>query len=289
MSSFEVVSEVQMLKRGKEKNMLFLTWNSWLATGHFPVFGEILASQNVQEVFCPGAGLIVFVNTYSYLTMDLENIELVSYSHFKKVKLVGRQETPLVPMQKGKHWNAKYRPKPQVWSLHQDVFKARHCWGNSHNMHVWSISLPMRITFFKDDLDSICYSACHLYHEIPRLKPRKTPKEIVSHKQQNRESQEEEGNRRKTIWGQNLSAAQPEARTEKTEHPGASPQVTKPGTSALTAKSREPSSKTPPNTQKRSWLTLRNCNHSKCQLYVTLSKRHAVEEKKFIFPDPCKK
>lgn len=155
---------------------------------------------------------------------------------------MGRWETPLAPMQKGKHWNAKYQPKPQLWSLHQDVFKARHCWGDFHNVNVWSISLPMRITFFKDDLGSICYSACQLYHEIPRLKPRKTPPRKLSHisNRIERARKKRRTVRRKTIWGKNLSAAQLEAGTEKKGHPGASPQVTKPGTSALTAKPREP-------------------------------------------------
>lgn len=44
--------------------------------------------------------------------------------------------------------------------------------------NVWSISLPRRIAFLKDDLDNTCYSACHLYHEIPRLEPRKPPRKL---------------------------------------------------------------------------------------------------------------
>lgn len=51
----------------------------------------------------------------------------------------------------------------------------------------------MRVTFFKDDLENICYSACHLYHEInPKAGAKKNPKEIVLNKQQNRESQREQ-------------------------------------------------------------------------------------------------
>lgn len=102
----------------------------------------------------------------------------------------------------------------------------------------------MGITFFKDDLDCVCYSACHLYHEIPRLEPRKLPKKLFHHKQQKRGSQEEEGMvRRETIGEKNLSASQLEAMTLKKGHPGASPKSHQPGTSALIAKPREPPSK----------------------------------------------
>lgn len=41
--------------------------------------------------------------------------------------------------------------------------------------NVSSFSLPRRVTFQKDDLDNICKSACHLYHEIQKLEPRKFP------------------------------------------------------------------------------------------------------------------
>lgn len=157
-------------------------------------------------------------------------------------------------MQKGKHWNAKYWPKPQLWSLHRDVFKARHCWGNCHNTNVWSISLPRRTMFFKDDLDNICYSACHLDQEIPKLEPRNPPRKLSHTSSRTESTRKKRGTvRRKTIWGKNLTAAQLEARTEEKGNPGASPQATKPGTSALTARWRESPWKTTPNNQKRSW------------------------------------
>lgn len=74
--------------------------------------GEILASQTAEEVL-PKC-LIDHFHKYTLLSnYILERIELVSYSLLKKEKLVGRWETPLVPMQKGKHWNAKYL-KPQL-------------------------------------------------------------------------------------------------------------------------------------------------------------------------------
>lgn len=174
-----------------------------------------------------------------------------------------RWETPLVPMQKRKHWNAKYRPKPQLWSLHQDVFKARLCWSNLHNMsdashYQWgSRSLRMTWTAFA--------TAYHLYHEIPRLEPRKSPKKLFHHKQQKRGSLEEEGMvRRETIGGKNLSASQLEARTLKKGHSGASPKsqswrhqlwLPDPGS--------HPQS---PNNQKRPWLILSNCPNFKCHL-----------------------
>lgn len=47
---FSNSTEVTQLRWGKEKNMLFLTWNPWLTTSHLQVFGKILASQTVQEV-----------------------------------------------------------------------------------------------------------------------------------------------------------------------------------------------------------------------------------------------
>lgn len=145
----------------------------------------------------------------------LESTELVSQSLLKKGKLEGRWETPLVPMQKGKHWNAKYQPKPQLWSLHRDVFKARHCWGNVHTISVWGISLPVRIMFCKDDWDNICYSACHLYHGIPRLEPRKPPRKLSHTFSTIERAKKERGRvRRKTIWGKNLSAAQLGAMSE---------------------------------------------------------------------------
>lgn len=39
------------------------------------------------------------------------------------------------------------------------------------NTNVSSFSLPLRVTFLKDDLDNACKSACHLYHELQRLEP----------------------------------------------------------------------------------------------------------------------
>lgn len=63
----------------------------------------------------------------------------------------------------------------------------------------------MGITFFKDDLDNICYSACHLYYKIPKSEPRKPPRKL-SHTSSRRDSQEEETVQRKTIGGKNLSA-----------------------------------------------------------------------------------
>lgn len=170
-------------------------------------------------------------------------------------------------MQKQKHWNAKYQRKPQLWSLHGDMFKARHGWGNFHNISVWGISLPMRIMFFKDDWDHICYSACHLYHEIPKLEPRKPPRKLSQTRSRIERTRKKRGVvRRKTIWGKKLRAAQLEATTEKKGHQGDSSQVRGPGTSALTARPRKPPEKTPPNNQKRSRLILSRCPNFKCRL-----------------------
>lgn len=161
-------------------------------------------------------------------------------------------------MQKGKHWNAKYQPKPQLWSLRGDVFKARHCWGNVRTLHVWGISLPVRIMFCKDDWDHICYSACHLYHEVPRLEPRKPPRKW-SHTFSRIEPRREQSGG-KPYEGR--TECSPASSSEWEE--GDSSQV--PGTSALTARPRKPPRKTPPNTQKRSRLILSSCPNFKCHL-----------------------
>lgn len=164
-------------------------------------------------------------------------------------------------MQKQKHWNAKYQCKPQLWSL-----RARHGWGNFHNISVWGISLPMRIMFFKDDWDNICYSACHLYHEIPKSEPRKPPRKLSHTRSRIERARKKRGTvGRKTIWGKNLSAAQLEATTEKKGHQGQLPSQ-RARDIRSDCQTEEATEKTPPNHQKRSRLILSRYPNFKCRL-----------------------
>lgn len=81
-------------------------------TEHQPVLEESRPHKTAAEVL--PEGLVGRFRKHTLLSnYILESTELVSYSLLKKEKLVGTWATPLVPMQKGKLWNAKHL-KPQL-------------------------------------------------------------------------------------------------------------------------------------------------------------------------------
>lgn len=168
-------------------------------------------------------------------------------------------------MQKQKHWNAKYQCKPQLWSLHRDVSKARHCRvafliSVSEASHYQWGSCSLRMTGTAFALLLVIYTM------KSQGWSQENPQGNVSHTRQNRARKKRGRVRRKTIWGKNLSAAQLEA-TEKKGHQGTAPKSqSQEHPLWLPDRGSHPRKHDRMNSQERSRLLSSSCPNFKCHL-----------------------